>query len=34
MSSVAAVVEQYGDFLFIAIGIVCAMTTGYLIIRK
>jgi len=34
MSSAAAVVEQYGDFLFLAIGILSAITTGYWIIRK
>jgi hypothetical protein len=34
MSSAAAVVEQYGDFLFLAIGILSAVTTGYWIVRK
>jgi hypothetical protein len=34
MSSAAAVVEQYGDFLFLVIGILSAITTGYWIVRK
>jgi hypothetical protein len=34
MSFVAAGIEQYGDFLFLAIAILCAMTTGYWIARK
>jgi hypothetical protein len=34
MSSVAALVEQYGDSLFLAIAVLCAMATGYWIARK
>jgi len=34
MSSATAVVELYGDFVFLAIGILSAITTGYWIVRK
>ena len=34
MSAIAPVIEQYGPFLYLAIGIVIAVVTGYWIAQK